>query len=85
MSFGEKDGQEFGEVEVTLIAVVELHVPNKFVVRGHVVVSDHAVIPTGTELHSDVASDEVMGMVAGQMACLVCDFCMGIMRRETGV
>ena len=48
MSFGEKDGQEFGEVEVTLIAVVELHVPNKFVVRGHVVVSDHAAIPTGT-------------------------------------
>ena len=61
MSFGEKDGQEFGEVEVTLIAVVELHVPNKFVVRGHVVVSDHAAIPTGTELHSDVTSDEVMG------------------------
>ena len=61
MSFGEKDGQEFGEVEVTLISVVELHVPDKFVVRGHVVVSDHAVIPTGTELHSDVTSDEVMG------------------------
>ena len=61
MSFGEKDGQEFGEVEVTLIAVVELHMPNKFVVRGHVVVSDHAAIPTGTELHSDVTSDEVMG------------------------
>jgi hypothetical protein len=42
MSFGEKDWQEFGEVEVTLIpvGVVELHVPNKFVVRGHVVVSD---------------------------------------------
>ncbi len=50
-----------GEVEVTLISVVELHVPNKFVVRGHVVVSDHAVKPTGTELHSDVPSDEVMG------------------------
>jgi hypothetical protein len=41
--------------------VVELHVPNEFVVRGHVVVSDHAAIPTGTELHSDVSSDEVMG------------------------
>ncbi len=61
MSFGEKDWQEFGEVEVTLIPVVELHVPNKFVVRRHVVVSDHAVKPTGTELHSDVTSDEVMG------------------------
>ena len=61
MSLGEKDGQEFGEVEVTLISVVELHVPNKFVVRGHVVVSDHAVKPTGPELHSDVPSDEVMG------------------------
>ena len=67
MSFGEKDGQEFGEVEVTLISVVELHVPDKFVVRGHVVVSDHAVIPTGTELHSDVASDEVMGEGEGGM------------------
>ena len=67
MSLGEKDGQEFGEVEVTLISVVELHVPDKFVVRGHVVVSDHAVIPTGTELHSDVASDEVMGEGEGRM------------------
>jgi hypothetical protein len=61
IGFGEKDGQEFGEVEVTLISVVELHVPNEFVVRGHVVVSDHVTIPTGIELHSDVASDEVMG------------------------
>ena len=51
--------QKFGEVEVTLISVVELHVPNEFVVREHVVVSDHAAISTGTELHSDVASDEV--------------------------
>ncbi len=34
--------------------------PNEFVVRGHIVVSDHAAIPTGTELHSDVASDDVM-------------------------
>jgi hypothetical protein len=50
MSFGEKDWQEFGEVEVTLIPVVELHVPNKFVVRGHVVVSDHAVKPMCPEL-----------------------------------
>jgi hypothetical protein len=61
MSFGEKDWQEFGEVEVTLIPFVELHVPNKFVVRGHVLVSDHAVKPTGPELPSDLTSDEVMG------------------------
>ncbi len=61
MGVGQKDGQEFGEVEVTLIAVVELHVPNEFVVHGHVVVSDHAAIPTGTELHSGVSSNEVMG------------------------
>jgi hypothetical protein len=68
MSFGEKDGQEFGEVEVTLITVVELHVPNKFVVREHVVISDHAVKPTDTELHSDVTSDEVMGEEKGGMS-----------------
>ncbi len=72
MSFGEKDGQEFGDVEITLISVVELYVPNKFVVRGHVVVSDHAVIPTGTErdhaviptgteLHLDVDPSLPMG------------------------
>ncbi len=62
MGVGQKDGQGFGEVGVTLfIAVVELHVPNEFVVRGHVVVSDHTAIPTGTELHLDVSSDEVMG------------------------
>ncbi len=68
MSFGEKDEQEFGEVEVTLITVVELHVPNKFVVRGHVAISDHDVKPTGTELHSDVTFDEVMGEGKGGMS-----------------
>ena len=28
MGFGEKEGQEFGEGEIALITVVELHVPN---------------------------------------------------------
>ena len=60
MGFGEKDGQEFGEVEVTLISIVKINVPNEFVFRGHVVVGDHAAKPTGPELHSDVSSDEVM-------------------------
>ena len=37
-----EDGEEFGQVEVALVPVVELHVPDEFVVSGHVVVSDHA-------------------------------------------
>ena len=61
MSFREKDGEEFDEVQVALIPIIEDHVPNEFVVRGHVVVGDHAAIPPGPELHSDVSSDEVMG------------------------
>ncbi len=67
MGFGEKDGQEFGEVEVTLISIVKINVPNEFVFRGHVVVGDHAAISTGTELYSVVASDEVMGERKGGM------------------
>ena len=61
MGFREKDGEEFDEVQVALIPIIEDHVPNEFVVRGHVVVGDHAAKPTGPELHSDVSSDEVMG------------------------
>jgi hypothetical protein len=60
MGLREKDGEEFDEVQVALIPIIEGHVPNEFVVRGHVVVGDHAAKPTGPELHSDVSSDEVM-------------------------
>ena len=60
MGFREKDGEEFDEVQVALIPIIEDHVPDEFVVRGHVVVGDHAAKPTGPELHSDVSSDEVM-------------------------
>ena len=42
MGFGKEDGEEFGQVEVALVPLVELHVPDEFVVSGHVVVSDHA-------------------------------------------
>ena len=61
MGFGKEDGEEFGQVEVALVPVVELHVPDEFVVSGHVVVSDHAAVPLTAELHSDVTSDAVMG------------------------
>ncbi len=54
MGFREKDGEEFDEVQVALIPIIEDHVPNKFVV------GDHAAKPPGPELHSDVPSDEVM-------------------------
>ena len=60
MGFREKDGEEFDEVQVALIPIIEDRVPKKFVVRGHVVVGDHAAKPPGPELHSDVPSDEVM-------------------------
>ena len=60
MGCREKDGEEFDEVQVALIPIIEDHVPDEFVVRGHVVVGDHAAKPTGPELHSDVSSDEVM-------------------------
>ena len=61
MGLGEKNGEELDQVKVAPIPVFETNVPDKFVLGGHVVVSDHAAIPTGTELHSDVTSDEVMG------------------------
>ena len=59
MGFGEEDGEEFDQVEVELVPVVELDVPDEFDVSGHVVVSDHAAVPLATELHPDVSSDEV--------------------------
>ena len=65
MGFGEEDGEEFDQVKVALVPVVELDVPDEFGVGGHVVVSDHAAIPPTGELHSDVTSDEVMGEVEG--------------------
>ena len=55
MGLREKDGEEFNEVQVALIPIIEDHVPNEFVV------GDHAAKPPGPELHSDVSSDEVMG------------------------
>ena len=55
MGFGKEDGEEFGQVEVALVPVVELHVPDEFVVSGHVVVSDHAAVPLTAELHPDVS------------------------------
>ncbi len=59
MGFGEEDGEEFDQVKVALVPVVELDVPDEFGIGGHVVVSDHAAIPPTAELHSDVTSDEV--------------------------
>ena len=60
MVLGEKDGEEFDQVKVALIPVLKLHVPNEFVLGGHVVVSAHAVVPPRAELHSDVSSDEMV-------------------------
>ena len=37
MGLGEKDGEEFDQVKVALIPVVETHVPDEFVLGGHVV------------------------------------------------
>ncbi len=60
MGFREKDGEEFDQVKVALVPVVELHVPNEFDLGGHVVVSDHATVPPVAELHSDDSSDEMV-------------------------
>ena len=60
MGFGEEDGEEFDQVKVALVPVVELDVPDEFGVGGHVVVSDHAAVPSAAELHPDVSSDEVV-------------------------
>ncbi len=60
MGLGEKDGEEFDQIKVALIPVVKPHVPNEFGLGGHVVVSDHAVVPPRAELHSDLPSDEMV-------------------------
>ena len=60
MGLGEKDGEEFDQVKVALIPVFKTHVPNEFVLGGHVVVRDHATVPPRAELHSDESSDEMM-------------------------
>jgi len=60
MGLGEKDGEEFDQVKVALVPVVEPHVPNEFGLGGHVVVRDHAAVPPRAELHADVASDEMV-------------------------
>jgi hypothetical protein len=65
MSFGKKDGEEFDQVKVALVPVVELHVPDEFGFSGHVVVSDHAAVPPTAELHADVSSDEMVRVRGG--------------------
>ena len=60
MGLGEKNGEEFDQVKVALITVFETNVPDEFVLGGHVMVSDHAAVPPRAELHSDVASDEMV-------------------------
>ena len=60
MGLGEKDGEEFDQVKVALIPVLELDVPDEFVLGGHVMVSDHAAVPPRAEFHSDVSSDKMV-------------------------
>ena len=60
MGLGEKDGEEFDQVKVALVPVFELHVPNEFGLGGHVVVRDHAAVPSRAELHADLPSDEMV-------------------------
>ena len=65
MSLREKNGEEFDQVEVALIPIVELHVPDEFGVGGHVVVGDHAAVPPAAELHADVSTDEMARVRGG--------------------
>ena len=65
MGLGEKDGEEFDQVKVALVPVVEPHVPNEFGLGGHVVVRDHAAVPPRAELHSDLPSDEMVRVRGG--------------------
>ena len=60
MGLGEKDGEEFDQVKVALVPVLEPNVPNEFGLGGHVVVSDHAAVPPGAELHSDESTNEML-------------------------
>ncbi len=64
MIFGQEDGDEFDEIKIALIAVLEEHVPDEFVIGGNVVVSDHAAIPPMAELHPDVPSHKMVGGTA---------------------
>jgi hypothetical protein len=66
MSLREKNGKELDQVEVALIPIVELHVPDEFGVGGHIVVSDHAAVPPAAELHADVSSDEMARVRGGR-------------------
>ena len=67
MGFREKDGEEFDQVKVVLIPVFKTHVPDEFVLGGHVVVSDHAAVPPRAELHPDVSSYEMVRGRGGGM------------------
>jgi len=60
MGLGEKDGEEFDQVKVALVPVVEPHVPNEFGLGGHVVVRDHAAVPPRAELHADKSPYEMV-------------------------
>ena len=70
MGLGEKDGEKFDQVKVALIPVLELHVPDEFVLGGHVVVSDHAAVPPRAELHADESSYEMVRGRGGGMRFL---------------
>jgi hypothetical protein len=67
MGLGEEDGEEFDQVKVALIPVVETHVPDEFVLGGHVVVRDHAAVPPRAESHADLPSDEMVRVRVGGM------------------
>ena len=60
MGLGEKNGEEFDQVKVALIAVFETNMPDEFVLGGHVVVSDHTAVPPRAELHADESSYEMV-------------------------
>ena len=61
MGLGEKDGEEFDQVKVALVPVVEPHVPNEFGLGGHVVVRDHAAVPPRAEPPAEQAEREREG------------------------
>ena len=68
MGLGEKDGEEFYQIKVALIPVLEANVPDEVVLGGHVVVSDHAAVPPRAELLADESSYEMVrgrGCVGG--------------------
>ena len=67
MGLGEKNGEKFDQVKVALVPVFKTHVPDEFVLGGHVVVSDHAAVPPRAELHPDVSSYEMVRGRGGGM------------------